>query len=169
MSARATTTVRYHPWSTCMWASEEARRQGARRAGTDHLLLGLLEEPVIQSALGVTLEEARARHDQLDREALDALGLAEGVDAPPLRMHPIPSRPTFRALIADRLSTTPAAKAQLKALGKPVRRGHRVTPEDVLEPLLALEYPDPAAELLAALGVDKAEVRRRVSAAPRST
>ena len=100
----------YHPWTTYLWASEEARSRGDRRAGTDHLLLALLEEPPIEAALGVRLQEARDRLDALDRQALDALGVAGGIDAPLLPMHPIPDRPTFKAVLKDRIRMTPAAK-----------------------------------------------------------
>jgi hypothetical protein len=89
-----------------MWASEEARRRGDRRAGTDHLLLGLLEEPEIEAVLGVSLPEARVRLDSLDREALVALGVAQGIDAPPLQMHPVPKKPTIKAVVQDRIRMT---------------------------------------------------------------
>ena len=57
-------------------ATEEARRRGDRRLGTDHLLLGVLHaEPAVE-ALGVTLESARAASQELDRAALVAVGVA---------------------------------------------------------------------------------------------
>ncbi len=69
----------YHPWSTYIDAREEARRRGERKVGTEHLILGLLRDPVL-----------------------------------------------------------------------------------VLLTVLELERPDPAAELIAALGVDRATVRQRL-------
>jgi hypothetical protein len=42
-----------HPWAIYLRASEEARRRGDRRTGTDHLLLALLEDPSIDVVLGV--------------------------------------------------------------------------------------------------------------------
>ncbi len=153
----------YHPWTTYQWASEEARRRGDRRAGTDHLLLGLLEEPSIETALGVSLQEARDALDALDREALGALGMGPHIDAPPLRMHTVPKRPTIKTVIKDRLRMTPAAKRVLQEAGKPMRRGKRITPQQVLSQVLDLERPDPAALLLEALGVDRSEVRRRLA------
>jgi hypothetical protein len=152
----------YHPWTTYMWACEEARRQGDRKAGTDHLLLGLLEEPSIESVLGVSLKAARDGHDLLDREALGVLGFEPAIDAPPLRMHLVPRRPTLRAVVTDRLRMTPAAKRVLQEAGKPMRRGKHITPEQVLIRLLDLAPPDPAPALLKALGVDTSEVRRRL-------
>ncbi len=152
----------YHPWTTYMWASEEARRRGDRRAGTDHLLLGLLEEPEIEAVVGVSLDEARRGLESLDREALDALGVARGIDAPPLRMHAVPTRPTFKAVVQDRIRMTPAAKRVLQDAGKPMRRGKHITPQVVLLRILDLEPPDPAAVLLRSLGVDPVEVRHRL-------
>ena len=79
MATQSAEARTYHPWTTYMWASEEARRRGDRRAGTDHLLLGLLEEPEIEAVLGVSLLKARDRLDSLDREVLGALGVAQGI------------------------------------------------------------------------------------------
>lgn len=162
MATGPTEARTYHPWTTYMWASEEARRRGDRRAGTDHLLLGLLEEPEIEAVLGVSLQEARDCLDSLDREALGALGVAEGIDAPPVRMHPVPKRPTIKAVVRDRIRTTPVAKRVLQDAGKPMRRGKHITPQQVLLRLLDLKLPDPAATLVSALGVDSAEARRRL-------
>ena len=164
-SRNGATTVRYHPWTTVLWASEEARRRGDRRAGTDHLLLGLLEEPSVVAVLGVSLQEARDALDSLDREALGALGMGPGIDAPELRMHTVPRRPTIKDVIKDRIRTTPAAKKALKESGKPMRRGKAITPQQVLARVLDLEPPDPAAALLGVLGVDTSAVRRRLDAA----
>src|SRR6266536_896922 len=62
------------------WATEEARRRGDRRLGTDHLLLVLLHDPDSgpARALGVDLESARAASDALDRAALTAVGIEAG-------------------------------------------------------------------------------------------
>jgi hypothetical protein len=75
-----------HPWTIYMRASEEARRRGDRRTGTDHVLLGLLEDPSIEVVLGVSLQQARQALESLDQEALGALGMGSGTDAPPLPM-----------------------------------------------------------------------------------
>jgi ClpA/ClpB-like protein len=37
----------WNPWSTYIDAREEARRCGDRKVGTEHLILGLLMEPVL--------------------------------------------------------------------------------------------------------------------------
>jgi hypothetical protein len=158
MTTQAVPADPYHPWTTYMWASEEARRRGDRRAGAEHLLLGLLEDPAIESVLGVSRQDARHTLDALDREALGALGIDPEVDAPPLRMHPIPKRPTVKTVITDRLRMTPAAKTVLREAAKPMRRGKHMTARQVLPRLLELEPPDPAAVLLTALGVNARDV-----------
>jgi len=164
MTTNAATPDAYHPWTTYMWASEEARQRGDRKAGTDHLLLGLLEEPSIEAALGVSLQEARDALVSLDREALGTLGMGPDMDAPPLRMHAVPKRPTIRAVVKDRIRMTPAAKKVLQEAGKPMRRGKHISPQQVLVRVLDLQPPDPAAVLLGALGVNTSEVRRRLDA-----
>ena len=102
----------HHIWAIYLQASEEARRRGDRRAGTDHVLLGLLDEdPSIEVVLGVSLQQARQALESLDHEALGALGMGSGTDAPPLPMRAVPKKPTFRAVMnKDRLRMTPAAK-----------------------------------------------------------
>ena len=85
-----------HAWNLCLRASEEARRRGDRRAGTDHLLLALLEDPSVEVVLGVSLQQARQALESLDQEALGALGMGSGTDAPPLPMGAVPKKPTIR-------------------------------------------------------------------------
>lgn len=151
----------YHPWTTYIWAREEARRCGDRRVGTDHLLLGLLHDSAIVSVLGVSLDQAREALDALDRVALDSLGLAVSLEAPPLAMRRVPSRPTLRAVLKDRLPMTPAAKEALEEASRPMRRGGRVTALDVLVRLLDTKSPDPIVELISQLNVDADAVRAR--------
>jgi hypothetical protein len=45
---------------------------------------------------------------------------------------------------------------------KEIRRCHGIGPQQALLPVLELEPPDPAAQLIAALGVDRAAARRRL-------
>ncbi len=154
-----------HPWTIYMRASEEARRRGDRRTGTDHVLLGLLEDPSIEAVLGVSLQQARQALHLLDQEALGALGMGSGTDAPPLPMRAVPKKPTFRAVMnKDRLRMTPAAKKVLEGAVKPNRHKTQVTAQQVLAQILTLQAPDPAAVLLGALGVNTSEVRRRLDA-----
>jgi Clp amino terminal domain, pathogenicity island component len=152
-----------HVWAAYLRAGEEARRRGDRRTGTDHLLLALLEDPSIEVVLGVSLHRARQALESLDDEALGALGLRSGTDAPPLEMRAVPRKPRIRDVVQkDRLRMTPAAKKVLEKAVKPNRRKTQVTAQQVLAQILALEPPDPAAVLLGALGVDTSEVRRRL-------
>ena len=148
-----------HAWAICLRASEEARRRGDRRTGTDHLLLALLEDPSVEVVLGVSLQQARQALESLDREALGAVGLGSGADAPALPMRAVPKQPRIRDIAKkDRFRMTPAAKKVLEDAYKP--KGHRklqVTGPEVLAQLLTLQPPDPAAVLLGALGVNASE------------
>jgi len=154
-----------HPWAVYLQAGEEARRRGDRRTGTDHLLLALLEIPSIEAALGVSLQQGRQALESLDHEALGAVGLGSGTDAPPLPMRAVPKRPRIRDVMTkDRLRMTPAAKRVLEEAVKPNHRKTQVTPEQLLAQIVALQPPDPAAVLLGALGVNTSEVRRRLDA-----
>jgi len=150
-----------HAWAIYLWATEEARRRGDRRTGTDHVLLALLEDPSIEVVLGVSLQQAREALESLDREALGALGLGSGTDAPPLPMRAVPKKPTIRDIMRkDRLRMTPAAKKVLEEASKPNRRRLQITAQQVLAQILTLQPPDPAAVLLGALGVDRAAARQ---------
>ena len=154
-----------HPWAIYMRASEEARRRGDRRTGTDHLLLALLEEPSIEGVLGVSLQQARQVLESLDDEALSTLGMGSGADAPALAMRPFPKRPTIREVMKkDRLRMTPAAKRVLEESVKSQRRKTQVTAQQVMARILTLQPPDPAAVLLGALHVNTSEVRRQLDA-----
>jgi hypothetical protein len=160
----------YHPWTTYIVAREEARRRGDRKVGTEHLLLALLSEPDLSGILDVTIEEARAALDALDLQAFAAIGLDARLDLPPLPSTPLaglPRKPTFRDVLKGRLPMTPTAKKTLEA-SKGTRRGRahpgtRYVARDVLAALLELERPDPAAELLAGLGVEPATIRERLA------
>lgn len=157
----------HHAWAVYLRASEEARRRGDRRTGTDHLLLALLADPSTEVALGVTLQQARQALESLDHEALGVLGMVSGTDAPALPMRAVPQRPRLRDVAKrDRFRMTPAAKKVLEDAVKPNRRKTQVTAQQVLAQILTLQPPDPAAVLLGALGVNTPEVRRRLDAVP---
>jgi hypothetical protein len=159
-----------HGWAVYLRASEEARRRGDRRTGTEHLLLCLLEDPSIEAVLGVSLQQARQALESLDQQALGALGLGSGTDAPPIPMRAVPKKPTLRDVMKkDRLRMTPAAKKVLEGAVRPNRRKSQVTGQQVLAQLLTLQPPDPAAVLLGALGVSTPEVRRRLDVVPPSS
>jgi len=167
MTTESAAPVVLHGWAIYLRAGEEARRRGDRRIGTDHVLLALFEDPSIEVVLGVSLQQARHALESLDREALGALGLGSGTDAPPLPMRAVPKKPRLRDVMKkDRLRMTPAAKKVLEEASKPNRRRLQVTAQQVLAQILTLQPPDPATVLLGALGVNTSEVRRRVDAAP---
>ena len=152
-----------HAWNLYLRASEEARRRGDRRTGTDHVLLALLEDPSIEVVLGVSLQQARQALESLDQEALGALGLGSGTDAPALPMRAVPKKPRIRDIAKkDRLRMTPAAKKVLEEAARPNRRKLQITAQQVLAQILTLQPPDPAAVLLGALDVNTSEVRRRL-------
>ena len=170
MTTESVTPETLHAWAVYLTASEEARRRGDRRTGTDHLLLALLEDPSTEIVLGVSLQQARQALESLDREALGTLGLGAGADAPPLPMRAVPKKPRIRDVAQrDRFRMTPAAKKVLEEAYKP--KGHRklqVTGPEVLAQILTLQPPDPAAMLLGALGVNASEVRSRLDVTPYS-
>jgi hypothetical protein len=155
-----------HAWNLYLRASEEARRRGDRRTGTDHLLLALLEDPSVQAALGVSPQQARQALESLDHQALGTLGLAPGAGPPPLPVRAVPKKPTIRDIARkDRPRMTPAARKVLEEAARPNRRKLQITAQQVLAQVLTLQPPDPAAALLGALGVNTPEVRRRLDAA----
>ncbi|MGW1765803.1 Clp protease N-terminal domain-containing protein [Streptomyces sp. NPDC002073] len=134
-------------------ALEEARLRGDRRLGTEHLLLGVLHEPAPARALGADLETARAALDALDRSALAAVGVdIEGID----RL-PTPASRKRTPFTSGARAVLPRALVELRKTG-----GRRITSEHLLLALLACERPDPAAELMAQLGIDRAAARSAV-------
>jgi hypothetical protein len=159
-----------HAWAIYLRAGEEARRRGDRRTGTDHLLLALFEDPSIEAVLGVNLQQAREALESLDHEALGALGLGSGTDAPPLPMRAVPKKPTIRDIMQkDRLRMSPAAKKVLEKASKPNRRRLQITAQQVLAQILTLQPPDPAAVLLSALGVNTSDALHELGSDARST
>jgi ATP-dependent Clp protease ATP-binding subunit ClpA len=137
-------------------AAEEARRRGDRRIGTDHLLLGLLHDLAGEPAraLGVDLESARVADDALDRAALAAVGIEAAslelaADTAPGGRPPLTSG--ARAVFKRAIDTA-----------RPVKTG-RIEARHFLLALLDCERPDPAAELLHALRVDRSVVRARLT------
>jgi hypothetical protein len=128
-------------------------------------LLALFEDPSVEVVLGVSLQQARQALESLDHEALGALGMGSGTDAPSLPMRAVPKKPTIRDIMQkDRFRMTSAAKKVLEDAVKPNRRKTQVTAQQVLAQILTLQPPDPAAVLLGALGVNTSEVRRRLDA-----
>jgi hypothetical protein len=165
MTEPSQTHERYHPWTTHIYAREEARSRGDRKIGTEHLVLGLLREPTIAAALACDLDRARSALAALDRDALAGVGLPSGLEAPPIptREDDLPVKPTLKAVLRDRMPLTPAAKEVLRSSRWSMRHNDRAAAQQaVLLALLELRQPDPGAELLIALGVDRGAVRGRV-------
>ena len=138
-------------------ATEEARRRGDRWLGTDHLLLGLLHEEGSRAAksLGVSLADARAASDALDVAALAAVGIqTDALGAGP----PAP----FGRRLPPLTSGARAVFKRATDEARPVKGG-RIETTHFLLALLSLEPPDPAAELLGALGIDPVAVRERLA------
>ena len=157
----------YLPWSIYIDARKEARRRGDRKVGTEHLILGLLRDRVLAQALGRDLQTARDALDTMDHDALAAVGIGAAFNAPPIPIdEPIKrsSRSTLKAVLRDHLPGTPAAKAALEESNKAIRRSHHTFPQQLLLTVLELEPPDPAAELIAALDLDRAAARQRLDA-----
>jgi ATP-dependent Clp protease ATP-binding subunit ClpA len=136
-------------------ALEEARLRGDRRIGTEHLLLGLFHQPEPHTvrALGIDLEEARTALRELDLAALAAVGIdARGVERTPT--------PASR-------KRTPFSSAAKSALGGALNEARkagdrRITQAHLALALLQSKEPDPAAELLTHLHVDRAAARTRL-------
>jgi hypothetical protein len=162
MTTTPSAADRYHPWTTYIAAREEARRQGDRKVGTDHLVLGLLRDDEISTLLGVSLEVAREQLATIDRASLAAVGLALLPEAPLLKERALPARPTIRAVLTDRLPLTPAAKTVLQEAGLPMRRGRLITSLDMMRSLLERRPDDPGLVLLSSLGLDVASLRARL-------
>ena len=169
MTAKASKVGGYHPWTTAVYAREEARRRGDRRVGTEHLVLGLLREPDVVQVLGCDLGAAREALDAMDRGALVAVGIDRALDAPPVPTREPPlrgGRAILKAALTDHLPATPAAKRVMEEAGKDAR--HRPAKqcwsrERVLIALLSLDPPDPAAAVLDALEVNRDAVSTRLS------
>jgi len=143
----------YNFGATYYDARDEAIRRGDRTIGTEHLVLALLIDPASPSAkaLGCDLDSARRALDALDSQALAAIGVQPGITAGPVAVR-----------ATGRLRLTPAAKAVMTGI-RDARKNREAGPRIVLSALLDLPRPDPAAELLAALGVDAQMTRQRLA------
>ncbi|MBO3748433.1 Clp protease N-terminal domain-containing protein [Streptosporangiaceae bacterium NEAU-GS5] len=137
-------------------ALDESRLRGSKRLGTEHLLLGLLRDPVCAAALGTGVEEARAALDQLDREALAAIGIdvtGMSAAAPPRKRVPFSQ---------GRLTSGARTAIDAGIRGTTIRTRAKA-PQALLLELLACEPPDPCAVLLDRLAVDRAAARAHLT------
>lgn len=133
-------------------ATAEALRRGDRRVGTEHVVLALLKDPesLTAKALRVDLASARAALAALDRQALRSVGIDADFDGA-----------VFPGKDRERLRLTPAARDVFTGLRKEAG-GERLGVQHVLLALLSRQQPDPAADLLDTLEVDRAAVRERL-------
>jgi len=136
--------------------TDEAARRGDARVGSQHLLLGLLDEGPAGTAavaLGADLETVRAALDRLDRTALAGVGVLLD-ELPTFELEPRARRRPFNS----------AAKRVLeRSLREAVAQNSReLRAEHVLLALLACEPPDPTAAVLAELAIDPEVVRARL-------
>ncbi|MBH0780475.1 Clp protease N-terminal domain-containing protein [Nocardia bovistercoris] len=134
-------------------ATEEARRRGDRRVGTEHLLLAALNEPANSNLLGVTAETARAAVDELDRQAMAAIGIDLG-DFQPTGTPGAGKRPPFSSGARQVLSRALNLAA--------TERSRRIETRHLLVALLERDRPDPIVALLFALGIDPSTTRARL-------
>ncbi|MFD8813962.1 Clp protease N-terminal domain-containing protein [Streptomyces sp. NPDC059627] len=144
--------------ATVASALDETTLRGDRRIGTEHLLLGVLHEPRAVRALGTDLETARAALDTLDRAALAVVG----IDVHGIERAPTPASRKRTPFTSGARAVLPRALAETRKAGS-----RRITPEHLLLALLDCERPDPAADLLTELGIDRAAVRARIGQAGR--
>ena len=133
-------------------ANTEALLRGDRKVGTEHVLLALLhdEGSAPARALGADLTTARRALEDLDGQALAALG-----------MTPRSPGPVLPGRAGDRLPLTPAAKAVFKGLRTQAGK-EGIGPGHILRGLLNRTRPDPVCALLDALDVDRNAVRARL-------
>lgn len=137
-------------------AVDEAATRGDRRVGTEHLLLGLLVAPVgpVADAVGTDLEHARAELVAMDAQALAAVGI-DAPELPAVAPGRFGARVPFTAAAKDVLAHSVHAAA--------AEGSRRILPRHLLLALLGRTEPDPAAVLLARLGVDPVLVRQRLA------
>jgi len=138
-------------------ARHEAARRGDRRVGTDHLLIALLQDAAVAHVTGVDALAARQTADQLDREALAAIGITlagwqpDHWAAPGRRVRFMTAG--ARTVMGHALAVAAAEKALA------------ITSRHMLLALLDQHEPDPATALLAALPLDQTALRLRLAAA----
>jgi ATP-dependent Clp protease ATP-binding subunit ClpA len=133
-------------------AAAEARRRGEGYVGTEHLLLGLLVDPIGPGAraIGVEVEEARDALRRLDGQALESVGiiadLAPSMGRSPRRRH-LPFTNGTKLVLR---------RAMEEAAGLEERT---ITLRHLLVGILAAEPPDQAVRLLRFLGRDPEAIR----------
>jgi ATP-dependent Clp protease ATP-binding subunit ClpA len=135
-------------------AKEEAQMRGQNRVGSDHLLLALLREPegVASRVLGMDLDQGRRALEQLDANALAAVGV-QASEVPPASSR-------FRGPIRF---TDGAKSALVRSVRLAQRQGSKViTATHLTAGLLAVDAPDPVVSILRVAGVDATAAQKAV-------
>jgi ATP-dependent Clp protease ATP-binding subunit ClpA len=137
-------------------ARDEAERRGDRRIGTEHLLVALLQDEALARIVGVDATAAHQAAEDLDRAALVAVGLTFGE-----------FEPRGSAALGRRVALTSGAKSVIAGAlaNTTAEKARAITTRHLLLALLDRHEPDPAAALLAALSVDRAQLRERLATA----
>lgn len=141
--------------ATVQDALYEANQRGDRRIGTDHLLLAVLSDDDMARLIGADAAVAHNAIDQLDRSALAAVGLS---------LTDLTST-TRSAPIRNSAAMTAGAKTVLKRslANAAAEKAKAITSRHILLALLERREPDPAAQLFAALPIDREALERRLS------
>jgi ATP-dependent Clp protease ATP-binding subunit ClpA len=139
-------------------ATKEAAAAGEDRIGTEHLLLGLLLQPGSLACRVLSTDHAKAEAAvaALDRAALTAIGIEVGerrVPVVPSSRHRSRFTSGARSLLVAGIENTKAEKQRT------------VDERHLLAAILDLMHPDPAADLIDALGVDREVARAKLRAA----
>lgn len=137
-------------------AKDEAAISGDRRIGADHLLIALLHDPLIATALNTSARDARRAFAELDRRALVAVGVDLG-----------DVEPGASAALSWHTPFTAGAKQTLARAVQTatIEKAHSIASRHLTLALLDRREPDPAGELLDALHVDR-DAARELLAAP---
>lgn len=133
----------------------EAARRGDRRIGTDHLLIGVLRDDAVATAIGTNAHAARQAAAELDRGALAAIGVELG-----------DIEPGARAALGKHTPFTAGAKHVLAQTvhNAATEKARALTNRHLALALLDRTELDPATALLNSLGVHRAEARQRLGA-----
>ncbi len=112
---------------------------------------------MIAHAVGVDAETARVTADKLDRAAL----VAVGIDLADMPL-------SGRVAVSTHVPFTPGAKEVLRRTlaHAAAEKAKSIKPRHLVLALLDRVEPDPAAAILAALSVDPADIRQRLTSRP---
>ena len=148
-------------------AVAEAAARGDQRAGTEHVLLALLQQPLpfdraLLGRLNVPVAALRSALDEMDRAALAAVGVdldvQLGENGPPAGEWPTRTRPAGITQAVRDLFVAASRAADRRRGG----RGRRISLEQLFLEVTALPPHDTAVRLMRQLGTDPMQVRAAV-------